>query len=242
MHISYHSFLWGIYHLAQQPWLSDLFLEGDLNALSAEYPQKASALGYRTLYLVELGFWLSCCLYLCFETRRKDFVEMSIHHLSTVVLVTFSYLLDFARPGLLIMTIHDMADVFLYSAKSAQYRRYQGLADFLFVLFAVTFYVSRLIVLPVYLFYPLARAVWQGAESSTMGAIIAHGQATMLAWLVSIFGVLICLHVMWGVIIGRMVAKTLRTSGAKSVAKEGDPRSDNDEPVQPIEKSAIKHR
>lgn len=222
------SFLWGSYHLSQQGWMRQVFIQNDLDALSTGYPQSASSLGYRTLYLVELGFWLSCCLYLAFETRRKDFVEMGIHHLSTVILISFSYLFDFSRPGLLIMTLHDIGDVFLYSAKSAQYKRYQGLADVLFVVFAISFYVTRLYVLPTYLFYGLARALWQGDASESMRTIKTHGSDRMLTWLVGIFGVLICLHFMWGAIIAKMVLRTLKSSDKKSVAKDGDPRSDSE--------------
>ena len=208
--------------------MKQVSLENDLDALSTGYPQSAASLGYRRLYLVELGFWLSCCLFLAFETRRKDFIEMGIHHFSTVILVTFSYLLDFGRPGLLIMALHDIGDVFLYSAKSAQYKRFQGLADVLFVLFALTFYVTRLYVLPTYLFYGLARAIWQGDASASMRTIKAHGSDRMLTALVSIFGVLICLHFMWGAIIAKMVLRSLKSTGKKSVAKDGDPRSDSE--------------
>jgi hypothetical protein len=165
---------------------------------------------------------------------------MGIHHASTVVLVVFSYLLDFARSGLLIMALHDIGDVFLYSAKSAQYKRYQSIADVLFAIFAITFYVTRLYVLPVYIFWAFFRILWQGESSLNMQIIKSYGQDVELAILVGIFGTLISLHVMWGITIAKMVIRSYRTSGKKSVAKNGDPRSDDEEeeiPKRPVKKS-----
>lgn len=222
----------GLYHALRQPWLAELVIGWEPETLVAAYPQTAASMGFKHYYLFELGFWLSCCLFLAFETRRKDFTEMCIHHASTVVLVTFSYLLDFGRPGMLIMLLHDVADVFLYSAKTAQYRQRRGLADALFVGFAVSFFVTRLFLLPVGLFYPLALALWRGERSEGMSAMISHGQSTRLGVLTSIFGVLICLHGMWGYIIAKMVARTLRSS--KRVADSGDPRSDDETEARPV--------
>jgi ceramide synthetase len=234
VHTSF-SFALGLFHVLKQGWLGALAIDGEPEALVAGYPQSAASMGFKHFYLFELGFWLSCCLFLAFETRRKDFGEMVVHHASTVVLVTFSYLLDFCRPGILIMVLHDAGDVFLYSAKAAQYRGLRRVADMLFVAFAVTFFVTRLFLLPVALFFPLALAIWRGETSEGMTSILHHGQGTRLSVLTSIFGVLICLHAMWGYIIAKMVARTLRST-SKSVADSGDPRSDDEsasaEPVK----------
>ncbi len=44
--------------------------------------------------------------------------------------------------------------------------------------------------------------------------------------MISLLCVLICLHIMWGATIARMIARTFTSK--KSVAVEGDPRSDDE--------------
>jgi len=75
----------------------------------------------KLLYLVFLGFWFSCLLFLKLETIRKDFLVMVIHHLATIYLVGHSYLLNYWRVGLAVHLCHDFADMFLYSAKTLSY-------------------------------------------------------------------------------------------------------------------------
>jgi TLC domain len=48
----------------------------------------------RWLYLLELAFYLASSVMLIFwETRRKDFMAMAVHHLATVVLIERSFYL-----------------------------------------------------------------------------------------------------------------------------------------------------
>ena len=230
------SFLLGLAQIYSQPWIVDLFLHWDTEAVVGGYPQSAGSMGFKRFYLFELGFWLSCCLFLGFETKRKDFSQMIIHHASTVILVAFSYLLDFCRGGILVMILHDVGDVFLYSAKTSQYRGWHKLADILFILFAAIFFFSRLILLPAALLYPLVYSLWRGNESPGMMIITAHGQNFKLGVLTAVFGCLILLHCNWGVIIVKMIVRTIRSKGTKSAANEGDPRSDDEmETIDPVE-------
>ena len=55
-----------------------------------------------------------CC---CFQVRRKDWLESMIHHIVTVFLLTYSYHVNFARVGVMIILAHDISDIFLEAAK-----------------------------------------------------------------------------------------------------------------------------
>lgn len=222
------SFGLGVAHVAGQPWVWDLLVKGDTEAAVAGYPQSAASMGFKHFYLFEMGFWLSCCLFLGFETKRRDFTQMIIHHSSTVILVAFSYLLDFCRTGVLIMILHDIGDIFLYAAKSCQYRMWHKLADVVFIFFAAVFFFSRLFLLPFALFYPLAWSVWQGADSPGMSVMAHYGQRWSLGVLTAVLGGLILLHCNWGAIITKMIIRTLRAKEGKTVAETGDPRSDDE--------------
>ena len=90
------------------------------------------------------------------ETRKKDFVEMVVHHLVTVVLIVVSYVGGFARVGLVIMVLFDIADPLLHAAKMANYNKksargarrklFGTAADVLFGSFAVVFFATRIVV------------------------------------------------------------------------------------------------
>jgi len=55
------------------------------------------------------------------EHRRKDFIEMQIHHFVVVSLVVLAYYFGWIRIGLAIMVVQDPADVPLHAAKMLKY-------------------------------------------------------------------------------------------------------------------------
>jgi hypothetical protein len=69
-------------------------------------------------YMFQLGFyWQGFIALLWFETKRKDFVELCIHHSVTILLIVFSYSSSQHRIGLNVLLIHDISDILLYSTK-----------------------------------------------------------------------------------------------------------------------------
>jgi hypothetical protein len=75
-----------------------------------------------TFYLLYLCRYLSQTVFTAvLEYRRKDFVEMMIHHTVTSVLVSLSYYSIFIRVGLVIMVLLDVGDPPLHFAKLAKY-------------------------------------------------------------------------------------------------------------------------
>jgi ceramide synthetase len=52
-----------------------------------------------------------------FEPRRKDFIQMELHHALTFGLVVLSYFWGWNRVGFVIMLLLDPADVPLHAAK-----------------------------------------------------------------------------------------------------------------------------
>lgn len=119
-------------------------------------------------YMFQLGFYFQGLLALVtFETRRKDFVELFLHHWVTIFLIIFSYCASQHRIGLNVLIIHDISDIFLYSTKVFHYvdkfGRFHhfllnGATQVAFILFAVSFAVSRNYIYPAYVVYPSLRA------------------------------------------------------------------------------------
>jgi len=95
-------------------------------------------------YMVELSFYWSLSISQFFDVRRKDFWEMFIHHQTTIALMMFSWTTHSHRIGTLVLIVHDCADHLLELAKMFRYTRYQKTCDAVFVLFAITWVVTRL--------------------------------------------------------------------------------------------------
>jgi hypothetical protein len=79
--------------------------------------------------------------------------EMMIHHIVTIFLIVFSYGANFIRVGSLVLLVHDASDVFLELAKLFNYAKCQTLCDIGFVIFAISFFVCRLILFPCRIIY-----------------------------------------------------------------------------------------
>ncbi|XP_036410892.1 ceramide synthase 2-like [Megalops cyprinoides] len=112
------------------------------------YPQQPVSRSHYWYYLTELGFYWSLLLCVSVDVKRKDFKEQVIHHIATISLLGFSYCANYIRIGTLVMLVHDSSDFLLESAKMFNYAGWRKTCDALFVVFAVVFLVTRLVVFP----------------------------------------------------------------------------------------------
>ncbi|XP_015778470.1 PREDICTED: ceramide synthase 6-like [Acropora digitifera] len=197
--------LYGFFVVFEEPWLWDLKLcfEGH-----GSHPLTDEIYLY---YLVEVGFYLSLKISLFVDVKRKDFWQMVIHHIVTTILLVLSYNTGFFRIGCVIILLHDVSDVFLESSKVLHYAKWDLTTTIGFVLFAVVFYMTRLVYYPFWVLY----TVYYSRDYC----------GPYKAWL-SFLILLLCLqvlHIMWAHAIG-VVAKMSLTGGSFT----GDIRSDEE--------------
>lgn len=107
--------------------------------------------------MLQLGLWMATLVRCVREhPRRKDHREMLVHHVVTILLVSYGIGRGHGRIGALVVYLHDVSDVVLDLAKLSNYLKYEGPAywyctELLFgtvLLFAWPFY--RLWWLPKY--------------------------------------------------------------------------------------------
>ena len=66
------------------------------------------------IYILKLSYHVYELLYtMGFQRDRRDFPEYILHHTLTLVLVLFSYIINFLPIGAVIMLVHDFPDVFI---------------------------------------------------------------------------------------------------------------------------------
>ena len=74
----------------------------------------------RCYYVLYASRYAQAALSVLLEHKRKDFVEMQVHHSVTVALVGISYAYGWNRIGVIVMLLLDPADVPLHLAKMSK--------------------------------------------------------------------------------------------------------------------------
>lgn len=95
------------------------------------------------------------------ETRKSnsDFIVMCVHHGVTITLILTGYCLRHFKYGIVVGICHDVTDIFLESSKIINYLIGEPLSLISFLLFAVSFFVARMIIYPTYLILPMILGV-----------------------------------------------------------------------------------
>lgn len=105
-------------------------------------------LSLKIYYMMEISHYCNSLFFLYNEPRMKDFYQMLLHHLITLLLMGASYYKNLIRYGISVMLIHDLADPFLEMAKILYYLKYQNQANITFFIFAGVFITTRCILFP----------------------------------------------------------------------------------------------
>lgn len=110
------------------------------------------------LYMTHFAFYMHSIYATVFmDDWRKDSIAMIIHHLLTMALLGFSYAVRYHEIGLLVLSLHDIADVWLEVTKFNVYMKDRAnsihkindyIADCGFVFFASSWFYFRLYLFP----------------------------------------------------------------------------------------------
>nr|XP_033795042.1 ceramide synthase 5 isoform X2 [Geotrypetes seraphini] len=206
-------FSYGMRFLWSTPWF------WDTRECWYNYPYQELTPGLYYYYIMELAFYCSLMFSQFTDIKRKDFLMMFLHHLTTISLIAFSYVNNMVRVGSLVLCLHDASDYFLEAAKLANYAKYQNLCDALFVLFSFVFVTTRLGIFP---FWILNTALFES------WALIGPYPSW---WLFNgLLLILQVLHVIWSYLIIRIAYKALaRGKVLKDVRSDIESSSEEDE-------------
>lgn len=209
---SFYTFIWiwGLITISDKNYFTK-----SIHLVWADYPMAAPTIDVTWYYWLSMGHYIHLFCAQFADIKRKDFVEMVVHHIVTLLLLTFSWMVNFTRIGALVLAVHDGCDVFLQLAKLFNYMHLQMFTDATFAVFAITFFVCRLIIFPGRIIY-----------SSLVWTVTTGGYKP---WFVYYFfnGLLLSLlvlHFIWFSIIMSMLIRWLRTGEMKK-----DARSDTDD-------------
>uniref|UniRef100_A0A8D0GYR4 TLC domain-containing protein n=1 Tax=Sphenodon punctatus TaxID=8508 RepID=A0A8D0GYR4_SPHPU len=139
---------------AEACWRFTFYFTSFFSGLAILYPPLQPSLSW--YYMLELAFYCSLVLTLPFDVKRKDFTEQIVHHVATLLLIFVSYCTNLLRFGMIVMVIHDASDYILEMAKMLHYAQWKRTCEILFVVFALVFMFSRLVLFPMSIYYYFA--------------------------------------------------------------------------------------
>lgn len=185
-------------------------------------------------YILQLAIWVwtgFSCKWL--ESRRKDYVEMMVHHLATVSLVLGSLIYHEHAFGILVLLAHDLSDVPLDLLKMSNYLKLEDRHGYYIVefFFSITTFVTwpylRLYYFPYRLaylgsFYGYGSLCAQGdslyEQCATTGSR-CHGTVLL--------AILTVLHVYWWLLLLRVLRKLISgKTGAQAGREEYEGHSE----------------
>lgn len=204
-------FLYGLFILSRNEWFRDYstwlpnYLKGHQFSLDL-----------KVYYFAEITFYFSLLFSIFSDTKRKDFLQQFVHHIVTLTLLLGSYILSFYRFGAVIMFIHDTSDFWLESAKLTNYAKLQKVCDVLFGIFAVLFFLTRLIYYPCWVAYAFFH------YNTEKNSIIFNS-------MVFLCYVLLFLNFFWGYLVLKLAYKVLISGKSAKDSRSDTEDSDNGE-------------
>uniref|UniRef100_F7CYJ2 Ceramide synthase 3 n=1 Tax=Monodelphis domestica TaxID=13616 RepID=F7CYJ2_MONDO len=196
-----------IFHFFIKPWLYDLW------EVWNGYPKQPLLPSQYWYYMLEMSFYWSLLFRLGSDVKRK--ATHVIHHLAALSLMSFSWCTNYIRSGTLVMLVHDVADIWLESAKLFSYAGWKQTCNTLFFIFAAVFFISRLIIFPFWILY------------CTMIIPLYYLKPFFSYIFLNVqLGILQILHLYWGY----YVLKILRKYDVRSDDEEDEGSAEEDEP------------
>ena len=95
-----------------------------------------------------MGFHVYSMLKHIFHKARNDYIEMCLHHGGTVFLYGVSYYLNRIECGLIIMHLHDFADIFTGFVRSFTETTFHNMSLISGISMIISWIYSRIFVYP----------------------------------------------------------------------------------------------
>lgn len=156
------------------------------------------------------------------DTVRGDFQEMFIHHIVTNALVIGSSMLRLTRIGSMVFLIHDISDVPVDLSKLANFLKWTKITIFCFMTMAITWFYTRLYLLP---FYIYATALTKSHYVLESGSVPVLLYVCYRHFFYIFLGLLILLHTAWFMMFIRMFITLIFKKECHDLSehKQGEP-------------------
>ena len=192
-----------------RPWLYDISL------CFKNYPHHSIDDRIWWLYMVSLGFYWSQTFWQLISVRTKDTKLMVTHHVSTIILIAFSWVGGLFRMGALVLLTHEGTDIPLLLGKIGRYMKMQKSTDIMFGIFILLWIFTRLTMFP---FWILRTCFFHmPAEVISPAVYLQYGLGCII----------LVLNLVWSYTIGRIVyCKLVFGSQVKDIREDDSEEED----------------
>eukprot|EP01083_Nonionella_stella_P039196 106607_1 len=210
---------WTMWYHAPFFWDPQLLFESWPQAMTfKELIYYRLAIGYHGHRAIWGLFW---------DKKRVDFLAYVLHHWVTELLIVGSWSVGLAKHGVIVMCLHDSADVFLSASKTCSYNNNRIGVILSFSCFTVSWIGCRLIMYPLKVIYP---------------ALVCKSKYDChpLYWVfISLLSILLILHIYWGKHICGYLYYMITKPSSSDVMH--DPRSDTEDNSQKVNSSHVQN-
>jgi len=217
------AFVCGYFVLRNEPQLYDV------DSCWKNYPYQHVSDAVWWYYIIETGFYWSLLFStIVFDVRRSDFLEMCLHHVITIGLLSLSFSINFIRVGTLVLFSHDIGDVFIELGKLFRYAKWETPLTILYIVFMITWIGSRLVYYPFWVIHsvifsapPLIQKDFRW-ENLTQRPIVARVCATMLC-------LLVVLHIFWTYVLLKIGYESTKSGSLDDIREDSGTESEDDD-------------
>ncbi|GAA5995755.1 uncharacterized protein JCM10292_004725 [Rhodotorula paludigena] len=199
----------------------------------------------KSYYLLQFSYWLQQMIILVMglEKPRTDFVELVIHHIVTLWLVGWSYMINLTLIGTAVFVSMDLPDICLAFSKCLNYLDLQRTSEVSFVFFLAVWhymrhYLNLKILWSVWHEYDLIPAAMRSWTSEPLGhkgwwLFYGFGTGAIPSWMkYQIFAPILALQLVnafWSYLIWRILVRIVRGIKASDVREEEEDRAEEEE-------------
>lgn len=195
------------------------------------WPHYQLPVATKAYYLIQLACWFQQIYVLHIEERRKDHVQMFTHHIVTCMLIIGSYYYYYTRVGHVILILMDVVDIQLSVAKILKYFKFEKSCDAAFLLFMLSWVVSRHGVFNYVLYTAMTSAINLiplQCYYDKSGELVRCFTPAVHWTLVFLLCVLQIITIIWFFMIVRVALKVISGNSAEDVRSD-DEDTDNEE-------------
>ncbi|CDS13863.1 hypothetical protein LRAMOSA06037 [Lichtheimia ramosa] len=218
------SFSCGAYIMYHSPWYNDT------SYFWRDYPVTDYDKLFKYYYLVQYAFWLQQIFVLQIEAPRKDYRELVLHHINTLLLIFFSYGCNFTRVGNAVFVYMDLPDAFLALAKLLNYSLPGIVCNFTFFVMLVSWMYTR-----VYLYGGVIWSTFTEPDLYVPEFKLDPLNGNWFPYFVKyiILGLMLGLYILvlfWTVMIFKVLYRVITSTAASDVRSDDE----EEEPVEPV--------
>ncbi|XP_071517910.1 ceramide synthase 6 isoform X6 [Panulirus ornatus] len=205
--------VFGLVVLWDKPWL------WDIRHCWYGFPEHEVDRDVWWYYMLALGYYWCMTTTHFFHYRRKDSTQLFIHHVLTILLITFSWACNFVRIGTLVLLVHECADIPMLLAKMCKLCGRRDLMDKFFVVFLLLWLSTRTGLYPLWI---VSSTLFQAHVILQMWYPVYYIFNGMLL-------LLLLIHIGWTYLILRIVVRKLRDNQMEDVRSSTDASAEDDD-------------